>query len=193
SLQTSISKDSQHVQIANTIGVEESFKEEECGTKTIYLGDGTNWLKGMFGMDFYINDRFVKNHGAELIVGWILSPIGLSIGFATEIIGLQPFHAYKDIRSCDTTNVITQNKEKTNLGNFTGSIKVENTKTNEIVDYPYTNSSLPIEISLQDENDMFSASKRTIESTDALLVFIDGKYYIDGKNYPVKESKEINK
>jgi hypothetical protein len=195
SAKTLINQNNNALTIENELDVTQSYKTQQCGYETRYLGIGTNTLMYMFGFDSYmLNERAenIRDFEVSKIIGtWIGAGIMLPIMVGVEIITFQPFHAYKNIRVCDDYESHKQAKTLSNEGTFRGTILVENSNGEHDMKFDFDDEEIPLEISLQDTNDIFASSKKSIDTSNGLTVKINGFYKVNGRFISVDESKKI--
>lgn len=190
SSKTLISGNSKSIEIKNELELEKTYKTRECGDKNVYMGFGTNYLKGMFGLDTY--NLKGKKYGKDIaIFYWIASPVALPFCTGIELLSLQPFYDYKDIHTCNEYKTDTEDKDTNDYGKFTGKVVVKSSDGINNREFNIKAKKIPLKISFKDENDMFSTSRKSFDMTNGYTVNITGNYDIDGKSVPVKESKYI--
>jgi len=190
SSKTLINSNNQFVEIGNELELTELYRMKECGDKSIYLGFGTNYFKFLIGQDAYDGQggRYKDN---ERTSAWVFSPIMLPMFTFAEIITLSPLHHYKDIRTCNLSGEEKEKKHVMNYGSFSGIISVESKNENRNKNFQLNKKKMPFKLSLKDENDIFSSSRKSIDSSKGYTVRING-YYISGKEkIEVNETKII--
>jgi len=190
SSKTSISGNEQFVQLRNELEVTELFKVQECGDKSVYLGFGTNILKHAVGAEAYKGNG-VRNNNKKDAKYWIVVPIAIPIFTAFEIISLQPLYAYKDVRACNAIEWKRKDNHLEDRGMFSGNISVESQNGNKNMNFPINNKKMPFKLSLKDENDIFSSSRKSIDSSKGYTVRINGYYIIGKEKIEVNETKII--
>jgi hypothetical protein len=189
---TSISQQNSSLIIENEFDATESYQTQQCGYETRYLGAGTNYLMRMVGLNAYKTNQEKYKEGVGTTIGsWVLSPLWLPLNVAYEIITFQPFYDYSDIRICDDYESHEEAKSLSNEGTFKGSISVENSYREQNVKFNVDDEAMPLDISLQNNDDIFASSKKSIDTSNGLTVKISGFYKVNGRLISVDETKKI--
>jgi hypothetical protein len=190
-IQSNIKPQEDNVVLNNTLEIEQQYNIYKCGERSHYTGLGTNYLKHMFGLDAYnVKGKKISYSDMPLSLTWIASPVALPIFTGFEILFLQPLYSYEDIRECD----VKQDEKILNLSNygqFNGKVTIDTLDGKEHIEYDYKNKPLPLKIPFVNQNDQFSVTKHSIDTSKGYIVTIKGEYYIDGKSIMINEQKTI--
>jgi hypothetical protein len=188
SAKTLINQNNNALTIENELDVTQSYKTQQCGYETRYFGPGTMTLMHMVGFDVY-NSKGKKLDDRALF--WFISPVALPILYGVEMLYLCPLWNYDEIRVCDDYVSHEEAKSLSNEGTFRGEVLVENSNGEHDMKFDFDDEEMPLDIPLQDTNDIFASSKKSIDTSNGLTVKINGYYKINGRLISVDESKEI--